>query len=79
VVLTASGNPRAAAPEALRAFLPADLPVEVAPSPAEALARATAEAAGGIVCVAGSLSLIGDVLAAAADGQDVLFTSGARC
>jgi dihydrofolate synthase/folylpolyglutamate synthase len=79
VVLTASGNPRAAAPEALRAFLPADLPVEVAPSPAEALARATAGAAGGIVCVAGSLSLIGDVLAAAVDGQDVLFTTEARC
>jgi dihydrofolate synthase/folylpolyglutamate synthase len=79
IVLTASGNPRAAPPEALRALLPADLPVEVAPSPSEALARATAGAAGGIVCVAGSLSLIGDVLAAAADGQDVLFTAGARC
>jgi len=79
VVLTASGNPRAAAPEALRALLPADLPVEVAASPSEALARATAGAGGGIVCVAGSLSLIGDVLAAAGDGQDVLFTTGARC
>ena len=31
------------------------------------------------VCVAGSLSLIGDVLAATANGQDVLFTAGARC
>jgi dihydrofolate synthase/folylpolyglutamate synthase len=79
IVLTASGNPRAARPETLRALLPAGLPVEVAPSPSEALARATAEAAGGIVCVAGSLSLIGDVLAAAGDGQDVLFTTGARC
>ena len=79
VVLTASGNPRAAAPDALRALLPADLPVEVAASPSEALARATAGAGGGIVCVAGSLSLIGDVLAAAGDGQDVLFTTGAHC
>jgi dihydrofolate synthase / folylpolyglutamate synthase len=79
VVLTASGNPRAAAPASLRALLPADLRVEVAPSPSEALARATAGAAGGLVCVAGSLSLIGDVLAAAGDGQDVLFTAGARC
>jgi dihydrofolate synthase/folylpolyglutamate synthase len=79
VVLTASGNPRAAAPEALRVLLPADLPVEVAASPSEALARATAGAGGGIVCVAGSLSLIGDVLAAAGDGQDVLFTAGAHC
>jgi hypothetical protein len=41
---------------------------------------AIAEDPRGIVCVAGSLSLIGDVLAAAADdGQDVLFTAGARC
>jgi dihydrofolate synthase / folylpolyglutamate synthase len=79
VVLTASGNPRAAAPASLRALLPADLRVEVAPSPSEAFARATAGAAGGLVCVAGSLSLIGDVLAAAGDGQDVLFTAGARC
>jgi dihydrofolate synthase/folylpolyglutamate synthase len=79
VVLTASGNPRAAAPEALRALLPPALPVEIAASPSEALARATAEAGAGIVCVAGSLSLIGDVLAAAGDGQDVLFTAGARC
>jgi dihydrofolate synthase/folylpolyglutamate synthase len=79
VVLTASGNPRAAAPEALRALLPAALPVEIAASPSEALARAIAEAGAGIVCVAGSLSLIGDVLAAAGDGQDVLFTAGARC
>ena len=71
VVLTASGNPRAAAPASLRALLPADLRVEVASSPSEALARATDEAAGGLVCVAGSLSLIGDVLAAAGDEQDL--------
>jgi hypothetical protein len=31
------------------------------------------------VCVAGSLSLIGDVLTASGDRQDVLFTAGARC
>jgi hypothetical protein len=53
--------------------------VTVAPSPPDALARAADEAAGGLVCVAGSLSLIGDVLAAAGDEQDVLFTAGARC
>jgi hypothetical protein len=40
---------------------------------------ATAKATGGIVCVAGSLSLIGDVLAGAGAGQDALFTAGARC
>jgi dihydrofolate synthase / folylpolyglutamate synthase len=79
VVLTASGNPRAAAPASLRPLLPARLPVEVASSPGEAVARAIVEAAGGLVCVAGSLSLIGDVLAAGGDGQDVLFPAEGRC
>jgi hypothetical protein len=53
--------------------------VDTARSPQDALAMAIAEDPHGIVCVAGSLSLIGDVLAAAGDGQDVLFTAGARC
>jgi len=79
VILTASANPRAAAPEALRALLPAGARVDTARSPQDALAMAIAEEPGGMVCVAGSLSLIGDVLAAAGDGQDVLFTAGARC
>jgi dihydrofolate synthase/folylpolyglutamate synthase len=79
VILTASTNPRAAAPEALRALLPAGARVDIARSPQDALAMAIAEKPGRIVCVAGSLSLIGDVLAGAADGQDVLFTAGARC
>jgi dihydrofolate synthase/folylpolyglutamate synthase len=79
VVLTRSANPRAAAPDALRALLPASLRVDTAPSPPEALALAIAAAPRGIVCVAGSLSLIGDVLAGAGDEQDVLFTAGARC
>ena len=79
VILTAAANPRAAAPDSLRALLPADARVDVVASPADALARATAEAGDGIVCVAGSLSLIGDVLAAVGDGQDVLFPARARC
>ena len=79
VILTASANPRAAAPEALRALLPAGARVDTARSPQDALTMAIAEDPRGIVCVAGSLSLIGDVLAAADDGQDVLFTAGARC
>ena len=79
VILTASANPRAAAPEALRALLPAGARVDITRSPQDALAMAIAEDPHGIVCVAGSLSLIGDVLAAAGDGQDVLFTAGARC
>lgn len=79
VILTASANPRAARPEALRALLPAAARVDTARSPQDALAMAIAEDPRGIVCVAGSLSLIGDVLAAADDGQDVLFTAGGRC
>ncbi len=79
VILTASANPRAAPPDALRALLPAGTRVATARSPQAALAMATAEDPNGIVCVAGSLSLIGDVLAAAGDGQDVLFSAGARC
>ena len=79
VILTASANPRAAPPEALRALLPAGARVDTARSPQDALTMAIAEDPRGIVCVAGSLSLIGDVLAAADDGQDVLFTAGARC
>jgi len=79
IILTASANPRAAAPETLRALLPPGTRVDVARSPQEALASASPEDPRGLVCVAGSLSLIGDVLAAAGDGQDVLFTAGARC
>ena len=79
VILTASANPRAAPPDALRALLPPGARVDTARSPQDALTRAIAEDPRGIVCVAGSLSLIGDVLAAADDGQDALFTAGARC
>jgi dihydrofolate synthase / folylpolyglutamate synthase len=61
VVLTASANPRAARPDDLRALVPATLPVDVASSVAEALARA-AEPSVPLVCVAGSLSLVGDAL-----------------
>jgi dihydrofolate synthase/folylpolyglutamate synthase len=78
IILTASANPRAAAPETLRALLPG-AGAEIAPSPPEALAAALADGPGALVCVAGSLSLVGDVLAAVGDGQDVLFTAGARC
>ena len=70
IVLTASTNPRAAAPTALRALLPGAR-VETAGSPKEALARARPDAPDGLVCVAGSLSLIGDVLTAEGDEQDV--------
>jgi dihydrofolate synthase/folylpolyglutamate synthase len=69
VVLTASRNPRAAAPADLRALLPASMPVTVAPSIREALAVAEAETGTPILCVAGSLSLVGDALATGAEGD----------
>ena len=61
-ILVAPPSPRASAPDALRALIPARVDVTVAGAPPEALARAAATAADGVVCVAGSLFLIGDVL-----------------
>ncbi len=72
-ILTASANPRAAAPEVLRALLPpADPRIQVAGSSREALALALQPPRTPIVCVAGSLSLIGEVLAQAPEKQDIL-------
>jgi dihydrofolate synthase / folylpolyglutamate synthase len=62
VILTASASPRAAAPADLRALVPASLPVDVAPSVAEALALAEVAPAAALVCVAGSLTLVGAAL-----------------
>jgi folylpolyglutamate synthase/dihydropteroate synthase len=62
VILTASASPRAAAPADLRALVPASLPSEVARSVAEALALAEAVPAAALVCVAGSLTLVGAAL-----------------
>lgn len=61
-ILVAPSSARASAPDALRARIPAGVDVTVAGAPAEALARAAATAADGVICVAGSLFLIGDVL-----------------
>jgi dihydrofolate synthase/folylpolyglutamate synthase len=62
VVLTAFDSPRAAAPDDLRALVPPPVPVDVAASVAEALGRAEEGARPPIVCVAGSLALVGDAL-----------------
>jgi len=62
VILTASASPRAAAPADLRALVPASLPVEIAPTVAEALGLAEAAPAAPLVCVAGSLALVGAAL-----------------
>jgi dihydrofolate synthase/folylpolyglutamate synthase len=64
VILTAPGSARAAAPAALRAHVPpaAAASVEVASTVPEALALAERAPRTPILCVAGSLALIGDVL-----------------
>jgi dihydrofolate synthase/folylpolyglutamate synthase len=77
-ILTAPANPRAAAPEALRPLLPAATRVDIARTPREALLAASRDR-DGLVCVAGSLSLVGDVLADAPEAHDVLFRPGAHC
>jgi dihydrofolate synthase/folylpolyglutamate synthase len=62
LILTASSSPRAAVPDALRALVPAGAAVELAGSAGEALALAAREPRTPILCIAGSLSLLGDVL-----------------
>jgi len=62
LIFTASSSPRAARPEALRDAAPAGAAVELADSAPEALALAAREPRTPILCVAGSLSLLGDVL-----------------
>jgi dihydrofolate synthase/folylpolyglutamate synthase len=63
VILTAASSARAAAPDALRAHVPAGPErVETAASAGEALGLAARPPWTPVLCVAGSLSLIGDVL-----------------
>jgi dihydrofolate synthase/folylpolyglutamate synthase len=69
VILTASPGPRARAPDELRALVPAPLPVATAPSIGAALALAEAPPAPALVCVAGSLALVGAALGHL-DGDD---------
>jgi len=71
VILTGSSSPRAADPAALRAALPlTDARVETTESAAEALALALDAGGTPIVCVAGSLFLVGDVLTELAGTRD---------
>ncbi|MBI3635667.1 MAG: hypothetical protein HY216_05530, partial [Candidatus Rokubacteria bacterium] len=65
VILTAPGTPRAASPQALSAALPATAraSAQIAPSVAEALEMAHRDPRTPIVCVAGSVHLVGDALA----------------
>ena len=80
VILTAYRSPRSASPESLRAALPPGSPrVDTAASLDEALVLALAEPRTPIVCVAGSLYLIGEALAQAPEKQDNLCHLGAGC
>ena len=64
LILTRASSQRAAEPEALRAAVPAPGPeVLIAPSADEALALGAQAPGTPILCVAGSLFLVGDVLA----------------
>jgi dihydrofolate synthase/folylpolyglutamate synthase len=70
VVLTRAAVRRAADPEVLRRLIPATpATVQTAPSAADALALATAAPATDVVCIAGSLFLVGEVLALLGGGQ----------
>jgi dihydrofolate synthase/folylpolyglutamate synthase len=71
LILTGSSSARAADPAVLQAALPAsDAPVEITRSAAEALALARDARRTPVVCVAGSLFLVGDVLAELAGARD---------
>ena len=76
VICTAADHPRAASPETLAALarqVAGDLPVrvETAPSPPEALRLALSEPDTPMVCVAGSLFMIGEILAQATENTDI--------
>lgn len=81
VIFVAADHPRSASAEALAALarrLPSGegVPVETAPSPPEALRMAVADPQTTTVCVAGSLFLIGEILAQATENTDI-FSRGA--
>ena len=70
VILTAAANPRAADPEALRALLPSGVAaVRTARSVEEALAMGSEGGSTPILCVAGSLFLVGEALLHLAGGD----------
>ncbi|HXJ84456.1 MAG TPA: folylpolyglutamate synthase/dihydrofolate synthase family protein [Candidatus Methylomirabilis sp.] len=72
IVLTAYQSPRAARPGAMRALLPpSHAQVEIAESLRDALSRAMDESRTPVICVAGSLYLIGEALALCQQGPRV--------
>ena len=83
VICTAADHPRAASPETLAALArqaAGDLLVRVqtAPSPPEALRLALSEPDTPMVCVAGSLFMIGEILAQATENTDIFSQSPVR-
>jgi dihydrofolate synthase / folylpolyglutamate synthase len=79
IILTTYRSPRAAAPSALRALLPAsDARVDTAASLEDALALAGKASSTPVICVAGSLYLVGEALAHARVSRDLLCRPGGR-
>src|SRR5262249_61333301 len=77
VILTAYSSARAASPAALASRMPGGaVRPEMAASPAEALSLALRPARTPIVCVAGSLYLIGEILGQTAEKQDFFVAFG---
>jgi dihydrofolate synthase/folylpolyglutamate synthase len=77
IVITGFSGRRAAPPEVLRADLaPTDRRVAVAASPLEALHIALDRDRTPVICVAGSIALIGEVLAQAAEKPDLFAAFG---
>jgi dihydrofolate synthase / folylpolyglutamate synthase len=79
LILTAYASPRAASPATLRASLPpTPADVRTAGSLREALSLAVTAPRTPIICVAGSLYLIGEALAQAREAHDIVYGRGAH-
>jgi dihydrofolate synthase / folylpolyglutamate synthase len=80
LVLTAYAGARAASPAALAAHLPpTSASVQMTGSAEDALSLAMAEPRNPLICVTGSLYLVGEVLAHARQRQDIICGSPVRC
>jgi dihydrofolate synthase/folylpolyglutamate synthase len=76
VIFAAADHPRSAPAESLAALARClssgeGVPIETAPSPPEALRMAVADPQTTTVCIAGSLFLIGEILAQATENTDI--------
>ena len=80
VIFAAADHPRSASPESLAALARRlssgkGVSIETAPTPAEALRMAVADPQTTTVCIAGSLFLVGEILAQATENTDI-FSQG---